>query len=156
MKLLPRLFLAIRYFTGGHCCSQQFKIRTHKFGKERRRNPFPVFSTFPDKQLFVGSIVQDVAVVLREHGLPEGVLVGNQGHVHRAVGIRNLAGRRTATLRVCCCGNSSKVKQKKTFLSTDQIERSDFRCIPVLPLVHLVCFGFRRKVRLGSKYLSAK
>lgn len=43
--------------------------------------------TFPDKYLFVHSVVQDVAVILREHVLLEGILFSHQGYVHGAVSI---------------------------------------------------------------------
>lgn len=54
--------------------------------------------TFPDKYLLVPSIVQDIAVILREHVLFEGILFGHQGYIHGAVSIWNLVGRKTITL----------------------------------------------------------
>lgn len=54
--------------------------------------------TFPDKYLLVQSVVQDVAVIFREHVLFEGILFSHQGYVHGAVSIWNLVGRKTITL----------------------------------------------------------
>lgn len=54
--------------------------------------------TFPDKYPLVHTVVQDVAVILREHILLEGILFGHQGYVHGAVIIWNLVGRKTTML----------------------------------------------------------
>lgn len=43
--------------------------------------------TFPDKYLLVHSVVQDVAVILREHVLLEGILVSHHGYFHGAISI---------------------------------------------------------------------
>lgn len=91
-------------------CTQQ--NRCSKKGNERRRNLVPIFNTFPDVYPSVASIVQDVAFILREHALLEGGLVTDQGHVHGAISIRNLAGRRTTTVVV---EPAQKRKQEKQF-----------------------------------------